>query len=133
MDAGWLDLFGPVPYLFTYRGVFAFTALTINLIRSPGSHLPGLFAVWSLQMNRIKRVKLATVALLVLVGAGCRRAKAETIEKALMVPPVTYAGATFFGVPVTSATQWLMFLYALSMLGWHIKSKWLAKKPEVTE
>lgn len=83
-------------------------------------------------MNRIKRAQLATVALLVLIATGCRRAKAETIEKALMVPPTTYAGATFFGVPVTSFTQWLMLLYALSLFAWHVKTKWFGKS-EVPE
>lgn len=81
-------------------------------------------------MNRIKRAKLAMAALLVVVVAGCRRAKAETVEKALMVPPATYAGATLFGAPVTSLTQWVMLLYALSMLAWHVKTKWLNKKQE---
>lgn len=81
-------------------------------------------------MNRIKRAKLAMAALLVVIVAGCRRAKAETVEKALMVPPATYAGATLFGAPVTSLTQWVMLLYALSMLAWHIKTKWLNKKQE---
>ncbi|NKF30427.1 hypothetical protein HER21_28575 [Pseudomonas sp. BGM005] len=82
-------------------------------------------------MNRIKRAKLAAVALLIVIVAGCRRAKAETVEKALMVPPMTYAGATLFGVPVTSWTQWVMLLYGLSMLAWHIKTKWLGKSGEV--
>jgi hypothetical protein len=81
-------------------------------------------------MNRIKRARLAMAALLIVVAAGCRRAKAETVEKALMVPPATYAGATFFGAPVTSLTQWVMFLYALSMLAWHVKTKWFNKKQE---
>ncbi|NMZ37068.1 hypothetical protein [Pseudomonas proteolytica] len=81
-------------------------------------------------MNRIKRAKLAMAALLVVIVAGCRRAKAETVEKALMVPPATYAGATLFGAPVTSLTQWVMLLYALSMLAWHVKTKWLNKKQE---
>ena len=84
-------------------------------------------------MSRINRAKLAIVALLIVVVAGCRRAKAETVEKALMVPPATYAGATFFGAPVTSLTQWVMLLYAVSMLAWHIKSKWLDKRREVAE
>lgn len=84
-------------------------------------------------MNRIKRAQLAAVALLIVLIAGCRRAKAETVEKALMVPPVTYAGATFCGVPVTSWTQWVMLLYALSLLAWHIKTKWFGKSGEVVE
>lgn len=78
-------------------------------------------------MNRIKRAKLAMVALLVVIAAGCRRAKAETVEKALMVPPATYAGATLFDVPVTSLTQWVMLLYALSLVAWHFKTKWFGK------
>lgn len=81
-------------------------------------------------MNRIKRAQLAIVALLIVCAAGCRRAKAETIEKALMVPPATYAGATFLGAPVTSITQWVMLLYGLSLFAWHIKTKWMARKPE---
>lgn len=82
-------------------------------------------------MNRIKRARLAMAALLIVVAAGCRRAKAETVEKALMVPPATYGAATILGVPVTSLTQWVMFLYALSMLAWHVKTKWFNKKQEV--
>lgn len=81
-------------------------------------------------MNRIKRARLAMAALLIVVAAGCRRAKAETFERALIVPPATYAGATFLGAPVTSLTQWVMFLYALSMLAWHVKTKWFNKKQE---
>ena len=81
-------------------------------------------------MNRIKRARLALAALLIVVAAGCRRARAETVEKALMVPPATYAGATFLGAPVTSLTQWVMFLYALSMLAWHVKTKWFTMKQE---
>lgn len=84
-------------------------------------------------MNRITRAKLAMVGLLIVLVAGCRRAKAETVEKALMVPPATYAGATLFGIPVTNVTQWVMFFYGLSMFAWHIKSKWLAKKSGVAE
>lgn len=83
-------------------------------------------------MNRIKRARLALAALAIVVAAGCRRAKAETVEKALMVPPATYAGATILGAPVTSLTQWVMFLYALSMLAWHVKTKWFNKKQEAT-
>lgn len=84
-------------------------------------------------MNRFTRTKLAMVALVLVFAAGCRRAKAETLEKALIVPPVTYAGATFFGAPVTSLTQWVMLLYALSMFAWHVKTKWLNKRGEVAE
>lgn len=81
-------------------------------------------------MNRITRAKLALIALVLGFAAACRNAKAETVERALMVPPATYAGATLFGVPVTSLTQWVMLLYGLSLFAWHIKSKWLAKKPD---
>lgn len=81
-------------------------------------------------MDRIKRAKLATVALLVMVLGACQRVKAETAEKVLMVPPATYAGATAFGVPVTSVTQWVMCLYAVLLVAWHLKSKWFGKKPE---
>lgn len=78
-------------------------------------------------MDRIKRAKLATVALLVVILGACQRVKAEAVEKVLMVPPATYAGATLLGVPVTSVTQWVMCLYAVSLFAWHLKSKWFGK------
>ena len=78
-------------------------------------------------MDRIKRAKLATVALLVVILGACQRAKAEAVEKVLMVPPAAYAGATLLGVPVTNVTQWVMCLYAVSMFAWHLKSKWFGK------
>ncbi|MCJ7854607.1 MULTISPECIES: hypothetical protein [Pseudomonas] len=78
-------------------------------------------------MDRIRRAKLAMAGLLVLALIACRRAKAETVERALMVPPMAYSGATLFGVPVTSVTQWVMLLYGLSLFAWHIKTKWFGK------
>ncbi|MFV7465701.1 hypothetical protein [Pseudomonas shirazica] len=82
-------------------------------------------------MDRIRRAKLAMAGLLVVALVACRRVKAETVERALMVPPATYAGATLFDVPVTSLTQWVMLLYGLSLFAWHIKTKWFGKRSEV--
>ena len=84
-------------------------------------------------MNRFTRAKLAMVALVLVFASACRNAKAETVERALIVPPATYAGATLFGAPVTSVTQWVMLLYGLSLFAWHIKTKWLGKKLEAQE
>lgn len=84
-------------------------------------------------MSRVKRVNVAMTALFLLVIAGITHAKAESIERIAAIPPAAYVGATIFGMPVTSLTQWVFFLYAVSLLAWHIKTKWLSKKPELAE
>lgn len=84
-------------------------------------------------MSRVTRAKVAFAALLLLVIAGIAHARAENVERALAVPPVAYAGATLCGVPVSDITQWVMLLYAVALLAWHIKTKWLADKAGVAE
>lgn len=84
-------------------------------------------------MSRVTRAKVAFTALLLLVVAGIAHARAESVERALAVPPAAYVGATIFGMPVTSLTQWVFFLYAVSLLAWHVKTKWLASKAGVID
>lgn len=54
--------------------------------------------------------------------------KADLAERIAAIPPVTYTGATLCGVPVTDLTSWAMFIYALLLIGWHVKTKWMAPK-----
>lgn len=82
-------------------------------------------------MSRVNRVKVAFTALILLVVAGISHARAESVERALAVPSAAYAGATLFGLPVSEITQWVMLLYTVALLVWHIKTKWLANKDEV--
>lgn len=53
--------------------------------------------------------------------------KLDALERGAAIPPAAYAGATLFGVPVSDLTSWLMFVYALLLIAWHLKTKWLAK------
>lgn len=84
-------------------------------------------------MSRVTRAKVAFTALVLLVVACIAHARAESVEKALAVPPAAYAGATLCGVPVSDLTQWVMLIYAVALLAWHVKTKWLGSKPEVAE
>lgn len=54
----------------------------------------------------------------------------DQAERIAALPPVAYTGATLFGMPVSELTSWVMFVYALLLVAWHLKSKWLAKSPE---
>lgn len=55
------------------------------------------------------------------------QAKAEMLERSLALAGGTYVGATVFGVPVTDLTAWLMLLYAILLILWHLKTKWLKR------
>lgn len=61
--------------------------------------------------------------------------KADLVERLAALPPATYAGATLFGMPVSELTTWVMFVYAVLLLAWHLKSKWFAPKqaPKASE
>lgn len=51
----------------------------------------------------------------------------ELAERVAAIPPAVVAGAHVFGVPVADITTWIMFVYAVSLLAWHFKTKWLKR------
>lgn len=81
-------------------------------------------------MKLLTKAKAALVGLVLSLAVGSAQARADALEKIAAGPPAVYAGATLFGVPVSDLTSWAMFVYALLLIAWHLKTKWLAKKAE---
>jgi hypothetical protein len=51
----------------------------------------------------------------------------ELVERIAALPPAAAAAANVFGYPLSDVSSFVMIVYGLLLIGWHIWSKWLGK------
>lgn len=80
-------------------------------------------------MKLLSKARAALVGLVLSLIVGSSQARADALEKIAAGPPAAVAGANLLGMSVSDLTSWAMFIYALLLIGWHLKTKWFARKP----